>query len=348
MTDPTTVIANPAREPTLIEVAGLTVAGGAALANARVLDDVSFSIGRAEAVALVGESGSGKSTVALAMLDLLPSPALSVTAGTIALNGEPIVRSGMRMPRGIRGRRIGIVFQDPLDALNPTMRIGDQVAEALLEEGGVRRKQAREMAIDMLAEVGIPQPRDKARMYPHEISGGQRQRVMIAIALALRPDLLIADEPTTALDVTIQRQIIDLLLELREQRQMALLFISHDLPLVAEVASRVIVLYGGRVMESGAVEDVYEHPSNPYTRGLLASSPSYDEAGTTAGVPIGGVPPWIGEQVPGCRFNTRCARAQSVCQVERPVLRRVEDGGAAHECACHFPELPMEVASGGA
>ncbi|HLI15130.1 MAG TPA: ABC transporter ATP-binding protein [Acidimicrobiales bacterium] len=314
-----------------------------------VLDDVSFTIGRGESVALVGESGSGKSTVALAVLDLLPAP-LALSSGTITFAGAPIVRPGHAIPQGVRGKRIGIVFQDPLDALNPTMRVGEQVAETLTEGAGMSSRQARARTVELLAEVGIPQPRDKLRVYPHELSGGQRQRVMIAIALALEPDLLIADEPTTALDVTIQRQVIDLLLRLREARQMAMLFISHDLPLVAEVASRVVVLYGGRVMESGSVRDVYEHPASPYTTGLIAASTSFDEAHLVVGRPIRGSAPSPAEVIPGCRFHPRCERAEEVCVLERPMPRLLPASrfGERHEAACHFAGMPDRKEAHGA
>ena len=291
------------------------------------VDGVSFSLDRGEALALVGESGCGKSMTALAMLQLVPRPG-AISAGTVDLGGADVTALRGEALRAIRGRRIGMVFQDPLTSLNPVLTVGDQVGEGLIAHGLATRAQAAVRAVELLREVGIPDPAARAEAYPHQLSGGLRQRVGIAIALAAEPEILIADEPTTALDVTVQAQILELIDQLRRDRGMAVLLITHDLGVVAGHADRVAVMYAGQVIETAATDALFRAPSHPYTRGLLASVPRL-HGPVTRLAPIPGTVPPPSQWPAACRFEPRCGERFARCAAERPPLLAVTPGHAS-------------------
>jgi len=295
-----------------------------------VVRDVAFTIEPGEAVALVGESGCGKSVTARSVLGLLPTPPARVT-GSVKFEGRELTTADNRTLRTVRGRRVGFVFQDPMTALNPVYRAGEQIAERLRRHGGLDRKAAAEKAIELLARVGIPAPAERARAWPHELSGGMRQRVVIAIALACDPALLIADEPTTALDVTVQAQIMALLREAQRARGMGLMLITHDLGLVARYVDRVIVMYAGQIVEDAPVEALFDGARHPYTRGLLRAVPGAvaHSGGRLHAIP--GTVPAPKDFPDGCRFAARCERADAACDAIIP-LSRV--GDRAWRC-CH-------------
>ncbi len=304
------------------------------------VDGVSLDIAPGEVLGLVGESGSGKTMTALSLLGLLP-PGGRVASGRIDLEGRDLVAMSERELRGIRGNHIGMVFQDPLSSLNPTMTIGDQVAEAVLLHRGVTRREAMDRAIEVLGLVGLPAPRERSQEYPHQFSGGMRQRVMIAIALACEPKLLIADEPTTALDVTIQKQILRLLDRLREQLQMAVLLVTHDLGVVAGHADRVAVMYAGRIVETATTAQLYAQPHHPYTRALFEALPDLVVRSPKRRLrAIPGMPPDLRHRPPGCSFAPRCDKVQDRCRVDDPALLP-DDAG--RPVACHFPISPSEA-----
>ncbi|HEY8062874.1 MAG TPA: ABC transporter ATP-binding protein [Gemmatimonadales bacterium] len=307
----------------LLEVSDLNIsfprAGGVPLVP---VDDVSFAVSAGELVALVGESGCGKTLTGLALPRLLPRGAELGPRSAIRFRGTDLSRLPERELRAYRGRRIAMVFQDPMTSLNPVMRVGQQIGEAIHAHGKVSRKDARTRVLSLLAEVGIADPSSRIDSYPHQLSGGMRQRVLIAMALAAEPDLLIADEPTTALDVTVQAQILELLDRLRAARGMAVLLISHDLGIVAGRADRVLVMYAGRIVESATTEQLFAHPAHPYTRGLFASIPRLD-ATTTRLTPIRGTVPRPDQWPDGCRFHPRCPVAIPRCLTERPPLDEV-------------------------
>ena len=282
--------------------------------------DVSLEIAAGESLGLVGESGSGKSVTSLAILRLLPPQA--EVEGQILFNGENLLVKSPDEMRRVRGARISMIFQEPMTALNPVMRVGDQVAEAVTAHGHNKRE-AQQRAIQALDDVGIPEPGRRARDYPHQLSGGQRQRVMIAMAIVNRPQLLIADEPTTALDVTIQAQILELLAELRHKFGLAMLFISHDLAVVSQVTDRVAVMYAGSIVELGAAHDVFRSPAHPYTRGLLHSVPTLRTDRSQPLRTIEGTVPNLASLPPGCRFEPRCEIRIPSCASELPPLLEV-------------------------
>lgn len=307
----------------------------------RPVRGVDLTVHRGEIFCVVGESGCGKSLTAMAAPGLLP-PAARVTSGRISLGGVDLLRLARRQLEDIRGRDIGVVFQDPMSALNPTMTIGAQLMEVYLRHVSRDRKAARERAIALLREVGIADAEQRLSRYPHELSGGLRQRVMIAMAMMTRPRLLICDEATTALDVTVQRQVLDLLRGLQRDHGVALMFITHDLGVVAAIADRVAVLYAGEVIEMGPAAQILAAPQHPYTRALLACAPQIDAVALRAGrVPeLGAIPghlPDLTQPVAGCAFAPRCARAGDLCHARRP--RRDLRGG--REVRCHFPEVPQ-------
>jgi oligopeptide/dipeptide ABC transporter ATP-binding protein len=282
-------------------------------------------------MAVLGESGSGKSTLALAIAGLLPAKRSS-TFGSVRLNGQELIGLPASALQEIRGRSLSLIFQDPLSSLNPVKRVGDQVGDLFVRHRGLSKKQARYAAVDVLKRVQIPHAAERAGDYPHQFSGGMRQRVMIAIALALEPLLVIADEPTTALDVTIQAQIIELLEQLRDEAGTALILITHDLGVAAALAERLVVMYAGRIVEEGPLADVYEEPLHPYTTSLLASAPQI--AGERL-VPIPGAPPSLLELPSGCRFHPRCFQVAPICSESDPPLRVVETD---RQSACFFAE----------
>ena len=302
--------------------------------HAFVIDGLSLQVGRGEVVALVGESGSGKTMTAYSVLRLLPS-AIQLVGGEILLGGQDVVGMEARQLREVRGTLASIIFQEPMTSLNPLMTIERQIAEMLLTHGKATRQTAPARVIELLELVRMPDARTRARQYPHSLSGGLRQRAMIALALACEPQILIADEPTTALDVTIQQQVMKLLLDLRDQLGMAILLITHDLGVVAEVADRVAVMYAGRIVEEGPVVDLLEAPRHPYTAGLLACLPDVAEAGGRL-VEIPGLPPKPGSIREGCRFAPRCPSATDLCTRVSPETR-TEAGRAI---ACHHPRMP--------
>ena len=293
------------------------------------VDGVSFTLERGEALALVGESGCGKSMTALALLQLVPRPG-GISGGTVDLGGAEVTALRGEALRAIRGRRIGMVFQDPLTSLNPVLTVGDQVGEGLVAHGLATRAQAATRAVELLREVGIPDPAARAEAYPHQLSGGLRQRVGIAIALAAEPEILIADEPTTALDVTVQAQILELIDQLRRDRGMAVLLITHDLGVVAGHADRVAVMYAGQVIETAATDALFRAPSHPYTRGLLASVPRL-HGPVTRLAPIPGTVPPPSQWPAACRFEPRCGERFARCAAERPPLLAVTP---AHASRC--------------
>ena len=299
---------------------------------AYVIDGLSLSVDRGEIVALVGESGSGKTLTAFSVLRLLPQ-AVEVTDGRILLGDQDVLAMDQRTLRAARGTEAAIIFQEPMTSLNPLMTIERQIAEMLIIHGKATKNEASDRARELLELVRMPDAARRAHEYPHSLSGGLRQRAMIAMALACEPRLLIADEPTTALDVTIQAQILKLLLELRDRLGMSILLITHDLGVVAEVADRVAVMYAGRIVEQASVEELFRQPRHPYTRGLLACLPSDDDGAPRRLTEIRGLPPRPGSINRGCSFAQRCIRVQEICSVEAPMMS-VANGS---KFACHNP-----------
>ena len=297
----------------------------------RAVDDISFSINKGQTVGLVGESGCGKSVTSLSILRLIQSPPGRIEPSSkIIFGGEDIVKLSEPQMRGLRGNRISMIFQEPMTSLNPVFTIGDQIGEVFRIHRGASKKEARERSIDMLRLVRIPAPEQRIDEYPHQLSGGMRQRIMIAMALACRPELLIADEPTTALDVTIQAQILDLMANLQRELNMAILLITHDLGVVAEVCDYVIVMYAGRIAEQGSVEAIFRAPTHPYTVGLLNSIPRLGHK--TEYLPtIEGTVPSLANLPKGCRFQDRCKHVHAKCREQEPPLRSVAPG---HDAAC--------------
>ena len=320
----------------LLRVRSLQVTFSASGAIARAVDGVSFTIESGETVCLVGESGCGKSMTALALLRLVPRPGRIEPGSVVEFGGKSMLDLPDEELRSVRGRRMAMIFQEPMTALNPVLTVGDQIAEVVRVHTRTSRADAWKRAVDMLAQVGIADPAERARQYPHELSGGMRQRVMIAMALVLEPELVIADEPTTALDVTIQAQILELLRELRDRTGMALLLITHDLGVVAEMASRVLVMYGGRVVEEAPVESLFANATHPYTEGLLAAIPRLGSEQTRLRTIVGTVPNAT-DWPSGCRFRDRCPYAFDRCAVEEPTLLQI---GSAHRARCHLVEEP--------
>ena len=321
---------------TLLTVEDLTlevaVAGGG---MARPVRGVSWAVGEGEMLAVVGESGSGKSLTAHAVMGILDPP-IRVAGGTVRLRGADLLRLPEAAMRRVRGVGVAMVFQDALSALNPVMSVGAQVAEALTAHGRLHGRAAWAEAVRLLDQVRIPAATRRARDYPHQFSGGMRQRVAIGMALALDPPLLIADEPTTALDATVQAQVMDLLETLRRERNMGVVLVTHDLPVVADHADRVAVMYAGRVVESGRAAEVFAHPAHPYTAALLRSVPALTPYGETLPA-IAGAPPDPARLPPGCAFHPRCLRAEPVCRTAAPPRVSVADGQWAE---CHLASAP--------
>jgi peptide/nickel transport system ATP-binding protein len=301
----------------------------------RAVDGVSFSIGAGETLAVVGESGCGKSVTSLSILRLVPSPPGRIVSGRLNFQGEDLLGKSESEMRALRGNEISMIFQEPMTSLNPVLTVGRQIAEALELHQGLDRAGALERAGEMLRLVHVAEPERRLQQYPHELSGGMRQRVMIAMALSCNPKLLIADEPTTALDVTIQAQILDLMRELKTRTGAAILLITHDLGVVAEMAERVVVMYAGRKVEEAPVERLFAQPRHPYTRGLLGSIPRLEDAVTEGGrkrlAEIPGMVPSLKEEMRGCTFAPRCPYAQERCRAEYPPLERKTEG---HWVAC--------------
>ena len=323
-----------AAEATVLDVKGLQTVFFTNSGLFRAVDDVSFRVRRGETLAIVGESGCGKSVTALSVMRLVPDPPGRIVGGSITLEGQDLLALDESEMRKIRGDRISMIFQEPMTSLNPVMRIGDQIAEAVRLHRPTTAKEAWQQAVQMLRLVRIPEPERRASEYPHQLSGGMRQRAMIAMALACRPALLIADEPTTALDVTIQAQILALMLDLQKELGMGLILITHDLGVVAQTAQRVIVMYAGKKVEEADVETLFANPRHPYTRGLMASIPAVPSSGANAEVrlvEIPGMVPSLTRLPKGCAFAPRCSMAVARCHEEYPPL---QDWGAGHLAAC--------------
>ncbi len=299
------------------------------------VDDVSFSVMPGQTVGIVGESGCGKSVTSLSIMGLIPNPPGRVIGGEILFKGRNLVPLSQRELRSIRGNELSMIFQEPMTSLNPVFTIGNQIMESIILHQKLSKKDARLRAIEMLRLVGIPAPDKRIDDYPHQLSGGMRQRVMIAMALSCNPSVLIADEPTTALDVTIQAQILELIKSLRQKLNMAVVLITHDLGVVAETCDYVVVMYAGKVVEEGTAEDIFYRPSHPYTKGLLNSIPSHN--GKSKGTRLETIPglvPNLLKLPKGCRFQDRCTRKQDRCATAEPSLESV---GAGHKASCFFP-----------
>ena len=310
----------------VLSVRGLTTKFETRTGTVTAVDGVSFDVGPGEVLGVVGESGSGKTMTGFSVLGLIDKPG-RISAGEVLLNGQDLRKLREAEMHKLRGDRIAMIFQDPMMTLNPVLRIDTQMIETIQAHRDVSKARAQEMAAEALGLVGIPSPVERLRNYPHELSGGMRQRVVIAIALMLEPDLIIADEPTTALDVTIQSQILSEVQKLLQSRQTALIWITHDLTVVAGLADRVAVMYAGRIVESGPVEDLLDRPAHPYTQGLIASIPSSVPRGERL-VPINGMTPSLINLPKGCAFSPRCPRADNTCQATRPEETHLDDARA--------------------
>jgi oligopeptide/dipeptide ABC transporter ATP-binding protein len=317
----------------LLDVRDLTIAFRSGGRDLVAVDRASFSVRAGEVLGIVGESGSGKTAMALSLLRLLPEPPARVLGGQVMLEGADLLQMGEDSLEAIRGRRIGMIFQDPMSALNPVLTIGDQIMEPLRLHLGLSRSLARERALELLDRVRVPAAAERLNSYPHELSGGLRQRVMIAIAISCSPDIVIADEPTTALDVTIQAQILELLRDLQRDLGMSVIIITHDLGVIAEFAQQVCVMYAGRIVETGPVGDFFEMPAHPYTEALIKSLPEIDNP-TTRLVTIEGTVPRSGDPPPGCRFEPRCGFARPPCSAALPELYPINSTQSA---ACIRP-----------
>jgi peptide/nickel transport system ATP-binding protein len=319
----------------VLEVRNLRISFPSGESRVHPVDGVSFQLNRGETLALVGESGCGKSLTSLALLQLVPPPGRIDEASVIRLGDTDVVALRGEALRRIRGRRIGMIFQDPMTSLNPVFTVGDQIAEGILAHFKLPRSEARERALKLLQEVGIADPEERLKAYPHQLSGGMRQRVMIAIALAAEPEILVADEPTTALDVTVQAQILEVLDRLRSSRGMAVLLITHDLGIVAGRADRVAVMYAGQIVEEATTERLFSNPSHPYTQGLFASVPRITGPLRRL-TPIRGSVPAATAWPAGCRFRPRCPKAFEKSELEPPLLRVESD----HVMRCWLAEYP--------
>ncbi|MBJ6125063.1 ABC transporter ATP-binding protein [Microvirga splendida] len=327
-----------ASEPPLLSVEGLSVRFDSAPKGVNVVDDVSFSVSKGKTLCIVGESGCGKSVTSLALMGLLPTPPARIVAGSAMFDGQDLLTLSERERADLRGDKMAMIFQEPMTSLNPAFTVGDQIAEGIVRHRKVSKAEAMERALDMLRKVRIPAPEKRLRAYPHEMSGGMRQRIMIAMALANDPELLIADEPTTALDVTIQAQILTLIRRLQEETGTAMILITHDLGVVAEVADEVAVMYAGHVVESGPVEAIFDDPQHPYTIGLMGSVPSLGRRQGRLATIRGTVPP--AELMPkGCRFTPRCPFSDTRCGNELPPLGEIRPG---HLARCWYAPLEQK------
>jgi oligopeptide transport system ATP-binding protein len=322
----------------VLEVKGLKTVFRTRGGEIHAVNDVSFHLDRGELLGVVGESGSGKSVTMMSLIKLLPIPPAEIRSGEVLLDGRDLLKMPAEDLRQVRGAKVGFVFQDPMTSLNPVFTIGHQVMEPLLEHMGMSKPQAEARAAELLDLVGIPDARKRLKAYPHQFSGGMRQRVMIAIALACNPDVLIADEPTTALDVTIQAQILELVKELRQKLGMAIIWITHDLGVIAGIADRVLVMYGGQVVEQAKVNELFANPQHPYTRALLKTIPKISGDREARLKVIEGQPPLLSAALTACPFRARCEHRHDTCDTANPA-RRAIDGkpvGHGHDVACHW------------
>lgn len=313
----------------ILSVEHLSVSFDTYAGEVQAVRDVSFSLEAGEIISIVGESGSGKSVMTQSLVKLLPSPPARIKGGQVNYKGTDLTKLTFKQLRRIKGEEISYIFQDPMTSLNPTLKVGKQVMEGILTHERVSRKEAYERAISLLREAGIPNPEKRMEQYPHELSGGMRQRIMIAIAIAMKPRLLVADEPTTALDVTIQAQILETLQELNKKLGMAIIMITHNMGIVAKMAQRVMVMYGGKIVESGDVRTIFHRPGHPYTHSLLASVPRLDVNSEEPLEYIVGAPPDMLAPPAGCPFAPRCKYAMDVCYQELPQSYAIEEGHSA-------------------
>ncbi|MFC8388610.1 MULTISPECIES: ABC transporter ATP-binding protein [unclassified Streptomyces] len=316
----------------LLEVRDLHVEFHTRDGVAKAVDGVGYGVDAGETLAVLGESGSGKSVTAQAVMGILDTPPGRITGGEVLFQGRDLLKLKEEERRRVRGAEMAMIFQDALSSLNPVLSVGDQLAEMFTVHRGMSRRDARAKAVELMDRVRIPAARERVGQYPHQFSGGMRQRIMIAMALALEPALIIADEPTTALDVTVQAQVMELLSELQREYDMGLILITHDLGVVADVADRIAVMYAGRIVESAPVHDIYKAPAHPYTRGLLDSVPRLDLKGREL-YAIKGLPPNLTHVPPGCAFHPRCPLARDVCRTDEPPLYEVSPTRGS---ACHF------------
>ncbi|MGI5357193.1 ABC transporter ATP-binding protein [Streptomyces sp. CA-252508] len=325
----------------LLEVRDLYVEFRTRDGVAKAVNGVSYSVDAGETLAVLGESGSGKSVTAQAVMGILDTPPGRVSGGEVLFRGRDLLALNEDARRTVRGAEMAMIFQDALSALNPVLTVGDQLGEMFVVHRGMSKKAARARAVELMDRVRIPAAAERVGQYPHQFSGGMRQRIMIAMAMALEPALIIADEPTTALDVTVQAQVMELLAELRRELGMGLILITHDLGVVADVADRIAVMYAGRIVETAPVHDIYKAPAHPYTRGLLDSIPRLDHKGREL-YAIKGLPPNLTAIPPGCPFHPRCPRARDVCRTDLPPLYRVSQD---RRSACHFWEETVDASS---
>ncbi|WP_028778926.1 ABC transporter ATP-binding protein [Shimazuella kribbensis] len=323
----------------ILEVSDLHVSFRSQDTEVKAIRGVDFTVGEGEVVAFVGESGSGKSVTFQTVMRLIPQPPAKIDKGKVLYGGRDLTKLSEIEMQKIRGKEIAMIFQDPMTSLNPTIRIGNQISESLIKHQKLSAKEAKERAIELLKIVGIPSPSERVEQFPHQFSGGMRQRAMIAMALACSPKLLIADEPTTALDVTIQAQIIDLLKNLQTKTGSSIVFITHDLGVVAEIADRVAVMYAGKIVESGTLDEIFYNPQHPYTWGLLQSMPKLDQNRDQELASIPGSCPSLVNPPAGCPFTGRCPHAMKICQEEMP---EVTKSSSSHQVACwlQHPNAP--------
>ena len=328
----------------LLQVKNLSTTFNVDAGEVRAVNGISFNLDHGKVLGIVGESGSGKSVTAYSIMRILVEPG-KITGGEILFNGENIVNYSEKQMRQFRGKRVSIIFQDPMTSLNPTFTIGNQLREAIMLHTGRNRRQANERALEMLQLVGVNEPEKRLKQYPHELSGGMRQRVMIAMALACEPDILIADEPTTALDVTIQAQILELMKDLQKKLGMAIIMITHDLGVIADMCDEIIVMYAGRVCERGTVDEIFYNPRHEYTKGLLRSIPKLDTNHAKL-EPIAGSPVDLTNMPKGCAFASRCDRCMKICLSELPEEVRVNDSHIA-SCWMNVKQVYDEAAKEG-
>ncbi|MFF3031837.1 ABC transporter ATP-binding protein [Streptomyces rubiginosohelvolus] len=316
----------------LLEVRDLYVEFHTREGVAKAVNGVNYSVAEGETLAVLGESGSGKSVTAQAVMGILDMPPGKIAGGEILFKDQDLLKLKPDERRKIRGQEMAMIFQDALSSLNPVLTVGQQLGEMFVVHRGMSRKDAKAKAVELMDRVRIPAAKERVGQYPHQFSGGMRQRIMIAMAMALEPSLIIADEPTTALDVTVQAQVMDLLAELQRELNMGLILITHDLGVVADVADKIAVMYAGRIVETAPVHEIYKAPAHPYTKGLLQSIPRLDQKGREL-YAIKGLPPNLTRIPPGCAFNPRCPMAQDVCRSDVPPLYEVDE---QRRSACHF------------
>ncbi|MBO1337016.1 ABC transporter ATP-binding protein [Streptomyces sp. VRA16 Mangrove soil] len=319
----------------LLEVRDLNVEFRTRDGIAKAVNGVNYTVDEGETLAVLGESGSGKSVTAQAVMGILDMPPGRITGGEILFRGRDLLKLKEEERRKVRGAEMAMIFQDALSSLNPVLSVGEQIGELFVVHKGLSRKDAKARAVELMDRVRIPAAKERVGQFPHQFSGGMRQRIMIAMALALEPALIIADEPTTALDVTVQAQVMDLLAELQRELNMGLILITHDLGVVADVADKIAVMYAGRIVEQAPVHEIYKAPAHPYTKGLLESIPRLDQKGQEL-YAIKGLPPNLMNIPPGCAFNPRCPMAQDVCRTDVPPLAEVSGSSGARRSACHF------------